>query len=394
VLQIELESATNQGIYVRTDCADQSTELGCIDAHSGGTNEVLELPIEGGQTVYIYVDGYLDAGYAGPFTLMASWGPVGDEAICDDFADNDSDDLFDCEDPNCQGTPTCEPGMTPTGSQCDAHSECVANNGDPICFAEPDFGWGWEDGYCSEYCDLALNDCSSGAVCADTGLPSGNGVCLEACTTHTDCRSGYYCDAAYGGCFSSPAPETCDNGVDDDGDGLVDCMDTSSCQGAPACAVETCDNVVDDNGDGLVDCMDPWCYTNPTWNCPEIVCDDLVDNDQNDLFDCEDPSCQATMACAAGAGAAGEMCTANNQCAANMNDPFCFTEAVWGLPDGYCTQFCDLMNDDCPSGAACVYQGLSQTNGFCFDLCTTDADCRAGYQCSDAGGGVSICYGG
>jgi len=388
VLQIELESATDQGIYVRTDCADQSTELKCVDASTGGTNEVLELPIEGGQTIYIYVDGYWDVAHAGPFTLVATWGPVGNEAICDDFADNDFDYLFDCEDPDCQGTPACEPGMTPTGSPCDAHSECVASNYDPICLTENNDGW--PEGYCSEYCDLALNDCSSGAVCADTGLPSGNGLCLDACTTHADCRAGYYCEAALGGCFPGSALEICDNGVDDDGNGLVDCMDPT-CQGTPACPPEICDNGADDNGDGLVDCMDPTCDGNPI--CPELACDDLSDNDGNGLFDCEDPGCQATMACAPGAGAAGVMCTANAECAANMNDPICVTEAFSGWSGGYCSQFCDLANDDCPSGSACLNSGLSLSHGICFDLCTTNADCRAGYQCSDAGGGVSVCYG-
>jgi hypothetical protein len=52
--------------------------------------------------------------------------------------------------------------------------------------------------------------------------------------------------------------EICDNGVDDDGDGLVDQNDPD-CQ-APA--QEICDNGVDDDGDGLVDGDDPDCpYT-------------------------------------------------------------------------------------------------------------------------------------
>jgi hypothetical protein len=45
--------------------------------------------------------------------------------------------------------------------------------------------------------------------------------------------------------------ENCVNGVDDNGNGLVDCLDFD-CAGNPTCA-ERCDNCVDDDGDGAVD---------------------------------------------------------------------------------------------------------------------------------------------
>jgi len=48
--------------------------------------------------------------------------------------------------------------------------------------------------------------------------------------------------------------EDCDNGVDDDGDGDVDCED-SDC---PACP-EICDNAIDDDRDGDIDCDDEDC---------------------------------------------------------------------------------------------------------------------------------------
>jgi hypothetical protein len=56
------------------------------------------------------------------------------------------------------------------------------------------------------------------------------------------------------------AAEQCDNGVDDDGDGDVDC-DDADCAEDEACAeaVELCDNGIDDDGDGKVDCDDADC---------------------------------------------------------------------------------------------------------------------------------------
>ncbi len=52
---------------------------------------------------------------------------------------------------------------------------------------------------------------------------------------------------------TSPPIEDCHNGIDDDGDGLVDCDD-------PDCdCTEICDNGIDDDGDGFIDADDPDC---------------------------------------------------------------------------------------------------------------------------------------
>ena len=59
-------------------------------------------------------------------------------------------------------------------------------------------------------------------------------------------------------CDVQPDPEICDNQIDDNGDGLVDCADPE-CADFTACQAEVCDNQIDDNGDGLVDCADPEC---------------------------------------------------------------------------------------------------------------------------------------
>jgi hypothetical protein len=85
--------------------------------------------------------------------------------------------------------------------------------------------------------------------------------------------------------------EICDDGIDNDGDNLVDCGDPDCC--GPLCppsalCPEVCDDGVDNDGDDLVDCADPDCF--PTGLCPEI-CDDEVDNDGDELVDCDDPDC-------------------------------------------------------------------------------------------------------
>jgi MYXO-CTERM domain-containing protein len=71
-------------------------------------------------------------------------------------------------------------------------------------------------------------------------------------------------DPATSGCV-----EICDDGIDNEGDGLTDC-DDDDCLGDPACP-EICDNTADDDGDLLVDCDDDGCWDFPT------CCDDDAD---------------------------------------------------------------------------------------------------------------------
>jgi hypothetical protein len=105
--------------------------------------------------------------------------------------------------------------------------------------------------------------------------PTGN---REICNNGKDDDCNGLVDCADPGCFgdvacSKPGQEICNNGIDDNGDGLVDCADPE-CIGSLACKPtmgrEICDNGIDDNGDHLVDCADPQCTTFPaclTLNC-------------------------------------------------------------------------------------------------------------------------------
>jgi hypothetical protein len=85
--------------------------------------------------------------------------------------------------------------------------------------------------------------------------------------------------------LSGPPPdlsiprEICNNGIDDDKDGLIDCADPD-CFGSLVCqksdlGTEICDNGIDDNGDNLVDCADPQCVNFPA--CLAINCSFDVD---------------------------------------------------------------------------------------------------------------------
>lgn len=72
-LVLGLESETDQGLYVRTDCESAMSEIGCADAGPGGTNESLAVAVEGGTPVSIIVDGFEGASQAGPYTLLIAF---------------------------------------------------------------------------------------------------------------------------------------------------------------------------------------------------------------------------------------------------------------------------------------------------------------------------------
>jgi hypothetical protein len=119
---------------------------------------------------------------------------VPSEWKCGDFVDNDNDSLIDCEDADkCQTLPACLTGPNPVGTTCSLANECQAVGKDPLCLLNQNFT-NWSDGYCSEFCNLTTNDCPNGGYCSDAlSLASGNGVCLDSCTTGFDCRPNYDC---------------------------------------------------------------------------------------------------------------------------------------------------------------------------------------------------------
>ncbi len=89
-------------------------------------------------------------------------------------------------------------------------------------------------------------------------------------------------------CVGGAAQETtCTDGIDNDGDGLVDCADTQNCRAATSC------------GTGCV------CGAGvPT----ESQCDDGADNDRDGRTDCADSDCNARTC------ATSRLCCASGTC--------------------------------------------------------------------------------
>ena len=94
-----------------------------------------------------------------------------------------------------------------------------------------------------------------------------------------------------------PPDEICDNEIDDDLDGGIDCDDANCNSVCPS--FERCDDGADNDLDGLFDCADPDCAPTPDNDVcasPE-VCDDALDNDGDGALDCADADCLFEAAC-------------------------------------------------------------------------------------------------
>ena len=116
---------------------------------------------------------------------------VAPEKQCDDFQDNDLDDQVDCQDFDCQSSPSCNGGAKAAGQPCVSSAECFSNASDPVCINESFFGY--PGGYCSQFCNPVSDDCGPGGLCIQNFLPVNGATCLDTCASQQDCRPGYSC---------------------------------------------------------------------------------------------------------------------------------------------------------------------------------------------------------
>jgi hypothetical protein len=186
-------------------------------------------------------------------------------------------------------TGTCSTPEKPNGTGCDDGNACTQTDlcqagsctgGDPVVCTALD------QCHAAGSCDPETGACTNpakpdGSFCDDRHLCTEeacvDGVCLSVpiadcteCTTAADCDDDDECTTdvcSEGLCASLPIEncpsEVCDDGVDNDGDGQVDCADPD-CATNPVCKVEICGNCTDDDGDGLVDYEDADCCDDVT----------------------------------------------------------------------------------------------------------------------------------
>ncbi|MDM8516317.1 MopE-related protein [Desulfobacterales bacterium HSG16] len=186
--------------------------------------------------------------------------PGDPETSCKDGIDNDCDGFIDCADSDCVGTSDCKSCTDKDEDGYFAEAECSTevdcNDNDPAIHP------GNPETNCNDNID---NDCDKLVDCKDSD-----------CTGSVDCKNDQCIDADSDGSFvghgcfpvdcddSDPArspdnPEICDDKIDNDCDGHIDCDDTDDCASEQAC------NCTDQDKDGYF--LEDGCGT-------EIDCDD------------------------------------------------------------------------------------------------------------------------
>jgi hypothetical protein len=126
-----------------------------------------------------------------------------------------------------------------------------------------------------ESCDNGLDDDGNGDVDCDDSQCALAAAC-EPAEDETDCSDG----------------------ADDDRDGLTDCDDPDCAAAGDCVVVEDCGNGADDDGDGDADCDDSDCAGELACQPPDEDCTNGLDDDEDGDVDCDDSDCASRPACA------------------------------------------------------------------------------------------------
>jgi len=188
---------------------------------------------------------------------------------------------------------SCEPGLTDCGGCVNTLSD-AANCGScgKVCGPYANATASCSGGQCAMSCNSGRADCNGGL---SNGCETQLGTASNCERCGDDCLALPHVDAA--ACQSGSCVITaCDTDYAD-----CDGQPSTGCEhdlGVGPCEETDCDDGNDDDGDGLTDCVDQDC--DGLSGCEygiELSCDDLMDNDGDADTDCDDADCVSDLAC-------------------------------------------------------------------------------------------------
>jgi len=236
---------------------------GCnpLDCIAWGLKKVT-FPAEAGETYFFVVDGY--AGAQGSFDIEVAC-PLFVETQCSDGTDNDLDALTDCSDPDCVESVDCVGHCHPAKFVGCGFKEAFANFGwgstsavseytcsekpNSYVYSGPEMAYQFEAPFDTEVTATLQLETASTDILVIEGTSCDPGNCLnygldsitflaEEGKTYSFVVDGWK-DALGTYLFElncGPTTEVvCDDGHDNDGDGLEDCSDEMDCNLSAAC---------------------------------------------------------------------------------------------------------------------------------------------------------------
>ncbi len=238
-------------------------------------------------------------GEAGSVALTISLADPQGREICGNGSDDDHDGASDCGDLDCLGLEQCSgSGCSPdmdlggmgvgdwlNSGTVDLRHEGADDNLSCLDFGADDMVLSFSitedstDAHLFVHYDQSMND--GGDAVLGLFFPGGDGTACDAAENRcadllgrpvgrvdfgnlpmgtyfliVKARTGFAGKIDLGLSFTPIGAEICDNGLDDNGDGAIDCTDTL-CSQAENCVVEQCEpGSGDEDHDGLLDCAD------------------------------------------------------------------------------------------------------------------------------------------
>jgi len=255
--------------------ACNANPVSCYDPKSvkSGSFSLLSL---GAGTYYLFVEAFAK-GLEGSVEVTLSTGPATGQEVCNNGVDDDGDGAVDCADLDCFLEPACQ------SQTCgyDVNLGALVINGPGKSTTVVTTG-------APNHVDEACGGGGAGDRIIRFVMPAAAGLTVEMTQSgwhvlglHHDLGPGTKCNADAGECYDSNKLHyvglvygDLEKGVyyyivdalNKSSEGTVDLTFHAVANRGP----ELCADGVDNDGDGLVDCLDPDCFTFPT--CPGPPC--------------------------------------------------------------------------------------------------------------------------